>query len=162
MQERQVNERAIASSVAEAFLAYMGARVTDPEIRFAARGFQIRRKDKDTMSDTGGVSKSREREPHQKPPRDDVKERYRTKDKPAPERERDTDKDTDTSRDTDTKGDKDTKIRESRFAAIEERICDKNLIFSSNRRRKGGNATVANSMLSRFPKTFGALLQKSG
>jgi hypothetical protein len=115
------------------------------------------------MSDTGGVSKSREREPHQKPPRDDVKERYRTKDKPAPERERDTDQDTDTSRETDTKGDKDTKIREGRFITFEKSACDKNLIFSSDgRRRVSGNATVANGMLSRFPKTFGALLHKSG
>ena len=76
----------------------------------AARGLQVQRKDKDTMSDTGGVSKGREREPHQKPPRDDMKNRYRPKDKPAPEREHDTDKDKDTSVDTDTKSDKDTRM----------------------------------------------------
>jgi hypothetical protein len=42
-----------------------------------ARGLQVRRKDKDLMQDTGGVSKGRDREPTNKPPRDDRKERYR-------------------------------------------------------------------------------------
>jgi len=45
----------------------------------AARGQQVVRKDKDLMRDTGGVSKGRDREPDQKPPRDDVKERYKEK-----------------------------------------------------------------------------------
>ena len=43
----------------------------------SSRGNQTRRKDKDLMRDTGGTSKGRDREPHFKPPRDDVKERYR-------------------------------------------------------------------------------------
>jgi len=45
----------------------------------AGRGNQVQRKDKDLMSDTGGISKGRDREPYLKPPRDDVKERYRDK-----------------------------------------------------------------------------------
>lgn len=44
-----------------------------------ARGLQVRRKDKDLMQDTGGVSKGRDREPTNKPPRDDRKDRYRDK-----------------------------------------------------------------------------------
>lgn len=47
------------------------------EAKKASRGNQTRRKDKDLMQDTGGISKGRDREPHVKPPRDDVKERYR-------------------------------------------------------------------------------------
>jgi hypothetical protein len=61
----------------------------------ATRGTQTKRKDKDLMSDTGGSSKRREREPDQKPPRDDVKKRFRTKDKPAETRDEDVDKDKD-------------------------------------------------------------------
>ena len=49
------------------------------EERLAARGQQVMRKDKDTMSDTGGVSKGRRREPNERPPRDDVKNRYKPK-----------------------------------------------------------------------------------
>ncbi len=45
----------------------------------AGRGLQVRRKDKDLMRDTGGVSKGRDREPEQRPPRDDVKNRYKRK-----------------------------------------------------------------------------------
>jgi len=47
--------------------------------RVAKRGLQVQRKDKDLMQDTGGISKGRDREPTNKPPRDDVKERYRDK-----------------------------------------------------------------------------------
>jgi hypothetical protein len=61
----------------------------------AARGLQVKRKDKDLMSDTGGTSKTREREPDQKPPREDMKKPFRTKDKKAPERDKDTDNDKD-------------------------------------------------------------------
>jgi len=43
------------------------------------RGLQVRRKDKDLMSDTGGSSKGRDREPYLKPSRDDMKKNYRTK-----------------------------------------------------------------------------------
>lgn len=56
-------------------------RIADAVARWfiAGRGNQVRRKDKDLMQDTGGVSKGRDREPHQKPPRDDVKKRYKEK-----------------------------------------------------------------------------------
>lgn len=63
--------------------------------RVAARGLQVRRKDQDLMSDTGGVSKGRGREPENKPPREDSKKNNRTKNKPAVDRDKDTDKDSD-------------------------------------------------------------------
>ena len=69
----------------------------------ATRGVQVQRKDKDLMTDTGGTSKGRDREPFQRPPRDDVKHRDRPKDKPAPERDVDTDKNPDKTPDKDTK-----------------------------------------------------------
>jgi hypothetical protein len=69
------------------------ARLTESVL--AARGTQVRRKDKDLMDDTGGTSKGREREPFQRPPRDDVKHRDRSKDKPAQDRDIDTDTDKD-------------------------------------------------------------------
>jgi hypothetical protein len=59
--------------------ASMAARVAADYIAKKGRGNQIRRKDKDQMSDNGGISKGRDREPNQKPPRDDVKKRYRRK-----------------------------------------------------------------------------------
>lgn len=59
--------------------ASMEDRVICSYLVKASRGLQTRRKDKDLMSDTGGISKGRDREPHNKPPRDDVKKRYRTK-----------------------------------------------------------------------------------
>lgn len=58
----------------------------------AARGQQTQRKDKDLMSDTGGVSKNRQRDPELKPPRSDSTNRYRTKDKTPDERDPDVDK----------------------------------------------------------------------
>jgi hypothetical protein len=61
----------------------------------AARGVQRHRKDKDLMRDTGGTSKGREREPDQKPPRDDSKERYKDKKLKPEERDKDTQKDPD-------------------------------------------------------------------
>jgi hypothetical protein len=61
----------------------------------STRGLQVRRKDRDMMTDTGGSSKRPEREPEQKPPRYDCKNPYRTKNKPAPERDPDTDNDRD-------------------------------------------------------------------
>ena len=39
----------------------------------ASRGNQVRRKDKDLMSDTGGTSKGRDRSPDYKPSREDLK-----------------------------------------------------------------------------------------
>jgi hypothetical protein len=64
-----------------------------------SRGMQVRRKDKDLMSDTGGVSKVREREPEAKPPRDDMKKPHRTKDTPARVRDPDTHNDPDNRKD---------------------------------------------------------------
>jgi hypothetical protein len=52
-------------------------------------------KDRDLMRDTGGQSKMRDREPHNKPPRDDCKSRYRNKRLTPDERDRDTDNDKD-------------------------------------------------------------------
>lgn len=75
------NERAMAQRVADDFIA--------------SRGNQSQRKDKDLMSDTGGKSKGRDREPNQKPPRDDVKERYKTKRKTKEQRDDDIDNDPD-------------------------------------------------------------------
>ena len=54
------------------------------------RGLQVKRKDKDLMQDTGGVSKGRDREPNQKPPRDDVKNRFRDKRLQPSEKDEDT------------------------------------------------------------------------
>jgi len=61
----------------------------------ASRGNQTRRKDRDLMQDSGGISKGRDREPSTAPPRDDLKNRYRTKDKPSKDRDPDTDNDPD-------------------------------------------------------------------
>jgi hypothetical protein len=58
-------------------------------------GLQMNRKDKDVMTDTGGSSKRPEKEPNFKPPRDDVKKPFRSKDKPADQRDPDTDTDAD-------------------------------------------------------------------
>jgi len=64
-------------------------------VRTAARGQQLNRKDKDLMSDTGGSSKGPGKEPNLKPPRDDVRKPFRTKNKPSDERDPDTDTDPD-------------------------------------------------------------------
>jgi hypothetical protein len=77
----KMNEKTIAQRVARSFVA--------------SRGNQVRRKDKDLMSDTGGVSKGRDREPHKKPPRDDVKNRHREKRKTKGELDSDTQSDPD-------------------------------------------------------------------
>lgn len=63
--------------------------------RMAARGLQLNRKDKDVMKDDGGSSKGMNKEPEFKPPRDDCRKPFRTKDKPANERDPDTDNDPD-------------------------------------------------------------------
>lgn len=57
----------------------------------ARSGIQTRRKDKDLMRDTGGISKNRQREPLHKPPRYDSARRYRTKDKAKEDRDPDVD-----------------------------------------------------------------------
>ena len=72
-----------------------GDKTASIAARVAARGLQVRRKDKDLMSDTGGTSKGREREPEKKPPRDDMKKPHRTKDKTPEQRDKDTDNDKD-------------------------------------------------------------------
>jgi len=79
----------------KANVGYIADRVACTYLLYAARGLQVKRKDKDLMSDTGGTSKKREREPDQKPPRYDMKKPFRTKDKRAPERDKDTDNDKD-------------------------------------------------------------------
>ncbi len=61
------------------------------------------RKDKDLMQDTGGISKGRDREPINHPPREDLKNRYRTKDLSPSDRDTDTDNDADKTKDKDTK-----------------------------------------------------------
>lgn len=71
--------------------------------RIAARGLQVNRKDKDLMSDTGGTSKGRDKKTPMKPPREDLKNRWRTKDKPSKEREKDSDKNPDKGTDKDLK-----------------------------------------------------------
>jgi hypothetical protein len=86
----------------------------------AARGFQVRRKDKDTMSDTGGSSKGRDREPSQKPPRDDVKKTHRTKRKTKDERDPDNDNDPDKRADK-----RASMARNIAIDFIARRICDK-------------------------------------
>jgi hypothetical protein len=67
--------------------------------RVAARGLQLNRKDKDTMTDTGGTSKGITKEPEFKPSRTDVKKPFRSKDKPADQRDPDTDTDPDNRKD---------------------------------------------------------------
>ena len=58
-------------------------------------GLQMNRKDKDVMNDTGGSSKGKRKEPEIKPPRDDCRNPFRSKNKPAEQRDPDTDKDPD-------------------------------------------------------------------
>lgn len=55
----------------------------------ASRGQQTQRKDKDLMSDTGGISKGREREPSLKPPREENKKPWREKTKKPENRDTD-------------------------------------------------------------------------
>jgi len=64
-------------------------------MRTAKQGLQLRRKDRDTMSDTGGLSKGPGREPEQRPRRDDVRKPFRTKNKPSDQHDPDTDSDPD-------------------------------------------------------------------
>jgi hypothetical protein len=75
------------------FASDMASRVAADFL--ASRGNQTNRKDKDTMSDTGGASKGRDREPDGKPPRDDVKRRHREKRKTTENKDKDVDLDPD-------------------------------------------------------------------
>jgi len=70
-------------------------QVVEQVFRWAKRGLQVKRKDQDLMSDTGGSSKGRDREPDFKPPRDDVKKRHRSRRKTKDERDMDVDNDKD-------------------------------------------------------------------
>ena len=84
-----MNEKSIAQRIAADFAAKKG------------RGNQVRRKDQDLMSDTGGSSKGRDREPSKKPPREDVKKRHRKKRKNTDEVETDTQDDADMKKGSD-------------------------------------------------------------
>jgi hypothetical protein len=66
-----------------------------PKKRKGTRGTQVKRKDKDLMSDTGGISKGREREPTGKPPREDMRNRYKPKKRKPENLDKDTDRDPD-------------------------------------------------------------------
>ena len=72
--------------------------------RMAARGQQLRRKDKDLMDDVGRSVREK-RQPNIRPPREDEKKRYRTKTKR--EKDPDIDQDPDVAGDPDTKRDPD-------------------------------------------------------
>jgi len=87
-EEKAVDESRVACRIAE-------DRIAERVALTAARGQQLNRKDKDMMSDTGGSSKGPGREPDLKPPRDDVRKPFRTKNKPSDERDPDTDSDPD-------------------------------------------------------------------
>jgi len=75
-----------ASVVDELVVAMIADRIV-----LAARGLQVRRKDKDLMRDTGGTSKNRPRQPLDKPPRDDLRNRLSPKRKPSSDKDKDTD-----------------------------------------------------------------------
>ena len=66
-------------------------RIVDGLIMNGSSGQQTRRKDKDLMTDTGGISKNRQSEPEFRPSRSDSQNRYRTKDKPSEQRDKDVD-----------------------------------------------------------------------
>ncbi len=61
----------------------------------SSRGLQVNRKDKDQMSDTGGSSKGRLREPDFKPSREDRIKPERRKNKIPSDRDPDNDNDPD-------------------------------------------------------------------
>ena len=88
---------ALADKIAKVFLGdttLQEAVCVDREFNkdvVGSRGQQTQRKDKDLITDTGGVSKGRRREPEQKPSRSDSIDRYRTKDKTPEERDPDID-----------------------------------------------------------------------
>jgi len=63
--------------------------------RSAAKGLQMKRKNVDTMTDTGGGTKRSPHEPKDKPPRDDISKPFNTKKKTPSERDPDTDSDPD-------------------------------------------------------------------
>ena len=84
LQAKLPKEAMLASRVAE---SYMGDRL-------AAKGIQRHRKDRDNMSDTGGSSKGRAREPYEKPSREDQRKspKRKTKEEKDPDNDNDPDK----------------------------------------------------------------------
>lgn len=108
----------------------------------AARGQQVRRKDKDLMSDTGGISKGLKREPSKKPPRDDLRNRYRKKDKPSKEWDKDIDMD------------KDLKVS-SRRARLGK---NNKFLINSSIDRIAKNISFIKSLLSNIPKRLKELV----
>lgn len=62
--------------------------------RVAAKGLQMKRKDKDLISDTGGSSHYR-KDPKSKPPRSDVRKPFSTSKKHPGEFDKDVDRDED-------------------------------------------------------------------
>lgn len=86
----------------------------------AARGLQVNRKDKDTMSDTGGSSKKPDKEPSIKPPREDVSKPWRTKDKTKEEKDPDVDRDKDRARDRTR--DPDTHVASSQVSIAKQEL----------------------------------------
>jgi hypothetical protein len=80
-------------------LVHIAGGIIDGRLICNSRGQQVVRKDKDLMQDTGGISKGRDREPDNKPPRDDLKDRYRDR-RLVPEK---IDKDTNEDKDRDVK-----------------------------------------------------------
>jgi len=84
-----------ASIVARVYCAAMAERVACAELH------RLAVKDKDLMSDTGGKTKGRQRDPKDKPPREDLKVRWRKR------RLRPSDMDPDTQCDPDIDGDPD-------------------------------------------------------
>lgn len=88
---------ALSDRIARDFVEASEKRKSDETLQesivvVSSRGQQTQRKDKDLMSDTGGVSKNRQRDPEMKPPRSDSSNRYRTKDKTPEERDPDVDR----------------------------------------------------------------------
>ena len=73
--------------------------ITDRVARWAAKGQQTRRKDKDLMSDTGGISKGRPSEPNERPPRYDLRKPWNKKKKNPSDMDKDTDLDKDLRKD---------------------------------------------------------------
>ena len=96
LESKTASVRHIAMRVA---LSLMGDRVARSV--FSSRSLMIHRKEKDTMRDTGGRSKVPEKEPSLKPPREDISDPWRTKDKPSKDRDPDTDKNPDRIKDKD-------------------------------------------------------------
>jgi hypothetical protein len=98
LSSKEASLRKIAASV---YLGELGMRVARSVMGLS--GLQMVRKDKDTMSDTGGNSKTRDREPDMKPRREDVRKPFRTKNKTEGEKDHDVDRGKDKTNDKDVK-----------------------------------------------------------